>query len=127
MNADLEKVLLEHSPAGVQHGYSPEPAVMCRCDITYRSAAGHAQHVAAAIRLENMIQDPEGQRLVDEILARKAQGQADTRPLPGKPRPLPAARPHRKPYSEADYLEAKTRGLDLDEWDDYQVFYELGQ
>lgn len=32
-----------------------------------------------------------------------------------------------KPYSKKDYKEAKDMGLDLDNWDDYQDFYELGQ
>lgn len=97
----------------------------------YRQYGGFQQgtDAARAVRVdklarllfrETMIHDPEGQRLVDEILARKA--------LEGvKTRPLPAARPHTKPYSPEDYLEAKTRGLDLDEWADYQTFYELGQ
>jgi hypothetical protein len=31
-----------------------------------------------------------------------------------------------KPYSLEDYKKAKERGLDLDNWNDYVVFFELG-
>lgn len=31
-----------------------------------------------------------------------------------------------KPYSDEDYEEAKRQGLDLDDWNDYQRYYELG-
>lgn len=32
-----------------------------------------------------------------------------------------------KPYSHKDYLDAKSKGLDLDNWNDYQEYYELGE
>lgn len=32
-----------------------------------------------------------------------------------------------KPYSEEDYQDAKTKGLDLDDWCDYVEYYELGE
>ncbi len=32
-----------------------------------------------------------------------------------------------KPYSEEDYQEAKLLGLDLDNWNDYEEFFELGE
>lgn len=31
-----------------------------------------------------------------------------------------------KPYSDEDYEEAKKQGLDLDYWNDYERYYELG-
>lgn len=31
------------------------------------------------------------------------------------------------PYSQKDYEAAQERGLDLDDWNDYQKFYELGE
>lgn len=31
------------------------------------------------------------------------------------------------PYSEEDYKKAKQMGLDLDNWNDYVDFYELGE
>ena len=31
------------------------------------------------------------------------------------------------PYSEKDYQEAKSHGLDLDDWNDYVKFYHLGE
>ena len=30
-----------------------------------------------------------------------------------------------KPYSDQDYQEAKSLGLDLDDWDDYKRFYKM--
>lgn len=32
-----------------------------------------------------------------------------------------------KPYSQEDYEIAKELGLNLDDWNDYQVFYKLGE
>lgn len=32
-----------------------------------------------------------------------------------------------KPYSEEDYNNAKKKGLDLDSWNDYVIFYGLGE
>lgn len=32
-----------------------------------------------------------------------------------------------QPYSEEDYKEAKAQGLDLDNWNDYVKFYQLGE
>ena len=32
-----------------------------------------------------------------------------------------------RPYSDKDYAEAKAKGLDLDNWDDYVEFYGLGE
>jgi hypothetical protein len=31
------------------------------------------------------------------------------------------------PYSEEDFEDAKSRGLDLDDWNDYVEYYELGE
>ena len=31
-----------------------------------------------------------------------------------------------KPYSQEDYKKAKMQGFDLDNWNDYKEFYELG-
>lgn len=33
----------------------------------------------------------------------------------------------RKPYSDADYEDAKSKGLNLDDWSDYQIYYNLGE
>lgn len=30
------------------------------------------------------------------------------------------------PYSEEDYEDALSKGLDLDDWSDYEKYYELG-
>jgi len=32
-----------------------------------------------------------------------------------------------KPYSDEDYEKAKQKGYDLDDWDDYVAYYELGE
>lgn len=32
-----------------------------------------------------------------------------------------------KPYSQEDYEKAKERGLDLDNWNDYSTYFELGE
>ena len=32
-----------------------------------------------------------------------------------------------KPYSQEDYEKAKQQGLDLDDWNDYVLFYQLGE
>jgi hypothetical protein len=32
-----------------------------------------------------------------------------------------------KPYSQEDYEKAKSLGFDLDDWDDYVIYYELGE
>lgn len=32
-----------------------------------------------------------------------------------------------KPYSDKDYIDAKTKGLDLDKWNDYVEYYSLGE
>jgi hypothetical protein len=32
-----------------------------------------------------------------------------------------------KPYSDKDYIDAKTKGLDLDDWNDYVEYYGLGE
>jgi len=32
-----------------------------------------------------------------------------------------------KPYSEEDYKQAKLLGLDLDNWNDYVKFFDLGE
>lgn len=32
-----------------------------------------------------------------------------------------------KPYSEEDYDDAKNHGLDLDNWNDYVKYYNLGE
>lgn len=32
-----------------------------------------------------------------------------------------------KPYSEEDYEDAKSKGFDLDNWRDYERYYELGE
>lgn len=32
-----------------------------------------------------------------------------------------------KPYSDDDYEQAKKIGLDLDDWNDYVRFFELGE
>jgi hypothetical protein len=32
-----------------------------------------------------------------------------------------------KPYSDADYEEAKKQGFDLDNWNDYVTYFELGE
>ncbi|WP_172408245.1 hypothetical protein [Desulfosporosinus sp. FKA] len=31
------------------------------------------------------------------------------------------------PYSKCDYYDAKSLGLDLDDWNDYVEYYELGK
>ena len=31
------------------------------------------------------------------------------------------------PYNEKNYLEAKAQGLDLDDWNDYQKFFGIGE
>ena len=31
-----------------------------------------------------------------------------------------------KPYSEEDYVDAESQGLDLDDWNDYVAYFELG-
>lgn len=31
------------------------------------------------------------------------------------------------PYSEEDYEDALSKGLDLDDWSDYEKYYELGR
>lgn len=35
--------------------------------------------------------------------------------------------PYVPPYSESDFANAKSIGLDLDHWDDYCKYYELGE
>lgn len=32
-----------------------------------------------------------------------------------------------RPYSQTDYEAAQEQGLDLDDWNDYQKFYRLGE
>jgi CDGSH-type Zn-finger protein len=32
-----------------------------------------------------------------------------------------------KPYSDEDYEKAKQQGLDLDDWNDYVTYFELGE
>ncbi|MHB8061276.1 MAG: hypothetical protein ACYDG2_01375 [Ruminiclostridium sp.] len=32
-----------------------------------------------------------------------------------------------KPYSQEDYEKAKNQGLDLDNWHDYETYFELGE
>lgn len=32
-----------------------------------------------------------------------------------------------KPYNQEDYEKAKEQGLDLDNWNDYSRYYELGE
>lgn len=32
-----------------------------------------------------------------------------------------------KPYSDKDYADAKEKGLDLDDWNDYVKYYGLGE
>jgi len=34
---------------------------------------------------------------------------------------------NKKPYSEEDYEKAKQEGYDLDDWNDYVSYYELGE
>jgi hypothetical protein len=32
-----------------------------------------------------------------------------------------------KPYSDKEYEDAKEQGLDLDDWNDYVEYFELGE
>jgi hypothetical protein len=32
-----------------------------------------------------------------------------------------------KPYSDEDYKNAKKQGLDLDDWNDYVKYYNIGE
>jgi hypothetical protein len=32
-----------------------------------------------------------------------------------------------KPYSEEEYIDAKNKGLDLDDWNDYVKYWGLGE
>ena len=32
-----------------------------------------------------------------------------------------------RPYDKKDYLKAQSEGFNLDDWDDYQKFYQLGE
>ncbi len=32
-----------------------------------------------------------------------------------------------RPYSEEEYEDAKSQGLDLDNWNDYVKYFELGE
>lgn len=32
-----------------------------------------------------------------------------------------------RPYSDEDYIDAKLKGLDLDNWNDYAKYFNLGE
>lgn len=45
----------------------------------------------------------------------------------GRPGAGRAYHPMPKPYSDKDFEEAKQQGLDLDNWEDYEKFFGLGE
>jgi hypothetical protein len=40
---------------------------------------------------------------------------------------VPCPKCNVKPYSDEDYTKAKQQGFDLDNWNDYETYFKLGE